>query len=104
MWKITLRFHTDVDASMFDKLPLESASSSVSSLVTLASPGMRRIRNGLVSWMGDHAQKTSSCRWPAITDQQSKSSRTRSARFDRIHGGYLGRAPAIWREDGVVIT
>ena len=28
-------FHTDVDKNLFDKLPLESASSSVSSLVTL---------------------------------------------------------------------
>ena len=30
-------FHTDIDRGMFDKIPLESASSSVSSLVTLAS-------------------------------------------------------------------
>lgn len=33
-------FHTDVDKSLFDKLPLESRSSSVSSLVTLATPGI----------------------------------------------------------------
>src|SRR5262249_55972797 len=32
-------FHTDLDRGLFDKLPLESQSSSVSSLVTLASPG-----------------------------------------------------------------
>src|SRR5208282_978524 len=32
--------HTDVDRALFDKLPLESASSSLSSLVTLASPGV----------------------------------------------------------------
>ena len=32
--------HTDVDRGLFDKLPLESQSSSVSSLVTLASPGV----------------------------------------------------------------
>src|SRR5438067_1454824 len=30
--------HTDIDRSLFEKLPLESQSSSVSSLVTLASP------------------------------------------------------------------
>ena len=35
-------FHTDVDRGLFDKIPLESASSSVSSLVTLATPGSRR--------------------------------------------------------------
>src|SRR5580698_7472626 len=33
-------FHTDVDKSLFDKLPLESQSSSLSSLVTLATPGI----------------------------------------------------------------
>src|SRR5579875_2585434 len=32
--------HTDVDRALFDKLPLESQSSSLSSLVTLASPGV----------------------------------------------------------------
>ena len=32
--------HTDVDRELFDKLPLESALSSLSSLVTLASPGV----------------------------------------------------------------
>src|SRR5437870_9579395 len=31
-------FHHDVDKNLFDKLPLESQSSSVSSLVTLATP------------------------------------------------------------------
>jgi hypothetical protein len=34
--------HTDVDKNLFDKLPLESASSSLSSLVTLATPGVGR--------------------------------------------------------------
>src|SRR5271170_7577068 len=33
-------FHTDVDRALFDKLPLESASSSLSSLVTLSTPGV----------------------------------------------------------------
>src|SRR5579864_3932238 len=32
--------HTDVDRGLFDKLPLESASSSVSALVTQATPGV----------------------------------------------------------------
>src|SRR5579862_3739536 len=36
--------HTDVDRGLFDKLPLESASSSLSSLVTLASPGSPQTR------------------------------------------------------------
>ena len=36
----TSTFHTDVDRALFDKLPLESQSSSLSSLVTLSSPGI----------------------------------------------------------------
>src|SRR3989442_13685786 len=40
-------FHTDVDKNLFDKLPLESQSSSVSSLVTLATPGIAADSNGL---------------------------------------------------------
>ena len=30
--------HTDIDRNMIEKLPLESSSSSVSSLVTLSTP------------------------------------------------------------------
>src|SRR5215472_12085690 len=33
-------FHSDVDRQLFDRLPLESSSSEVSSLVTLATPGV----------------------------------------------------------------
>src|SRR5579883_3163841 len=38
--------HTDVDRLLFDKLPLESQSSSLSSLVTLATPGVAADSNG----------------------------------------------------------
>ena len=37
-------FHTDVDRGLFDKMPLESQSSSVSSLVTLLLPASPPIR------------------------------------------------------------
>ena len=47
--------HTDVDRGLFDKLPLESQSSSLSSLVTLASPGIAADSNGLFHGLGDHA-------------------------------------------------
>src|SRR6202035_414213 len=40
-------FHTDVDRALFDKLPLESQSSSLSSLVTLTTPGIAADSNGL---------------------------------------------------------
>jgi Carboxypeptidase regulatory-like domain/TonB-dependent Receptor Plug Domain len=65
-------FHVDVDRDLFDKLPLESASSSVSSLVTLASPGVAADSNGLFHGLGDHAENSFSIDGQPITDQQSK--------------------------------
>jgi hypothetical protein len=64
--------HTDVDRGLFDKLPLESQSSSLSSLVTLASPGVAADSNGLFHGMGDHASNSFSVDGQPITDQQSK--------------------------------
>ena len=65
-------FHTDVDRGLFDKLPLESQSSSLSSLVTLASPGIAADSNGLFHGLGDHASNSFSIDGQPITDQQSK--------------------------------
>jgi len=65
-------FHTDVDRGLFDRIPLESSSSSVSSLVTLASPGIAADSNGLFHGMGDHAENSFSVDGQPITDQQSK--------------------------------
>src|SRR6201987_486243 len=48
--------HTDVDRALFDKLPLESQSSSLSSLVTMSVPGISADSNGLFQGYGDHAQ------------------------------------------------
>ena len=64
--------HTDVDRDLFDKLPLESASSSLSSLVTLATPGVSADSNGLFHGLGDHASNSFSVDGQPITDQQSK--------------------------------
>jgi hypothetical protein len=64
--------HTDVDRELFDKLPLESVSSSLSSLVTLASPGVVADSNGLFHGLGDHAENSFSVDGQPITDQQSK--------------------------------
>jgi hypothetical protein len=64
--------HTDIDRGLFDKLPLESPSSSVSSLITLTSPGVTADSNGLFHGMGDHAQSSFSVDGQPITDQQSK--------------------------------
>ncbi|HTS10044.1 MAG TPA: TonB-dependent receptor [Candidatus Eisenbacteria bacterium] len=65
-------FHTDVDKGLFDKLPLESQSSSVSSLVTLSTPGIAADSNGLFHGLGDHAENSFSVDGQPITDQQSK--------------------------------
>ena len=65
-------FHTDVDRQLFSKLPLESASSELSSLVTLASPGVAADSNGLFHGLGDHAENSFSLDGQPITDQQSK--------------------------------
>ncbi len=64
--------HTDVDRALFDKLPLESQSSSLSSLVTLSVPGISADSNGLFHGLGDHAQNSFSLDGQPITDQQSK--------------------------------
>jgi carboxypeptidase family protein/TonB-dependent receptor-like protein len=64
--------HTDVDRALFDKIPLESASSSLSALVTQSTPGIAADSNGLFHGMGDHASNSFSIDGQPITDQQSK--------------------------------
>ncbi|MBZ5718879.1 MAG: carboxypeptidase regulatory-like domain-containing protein [Acidobacteriia bacterium] len=64
--------HTDVDRGLFDKIPLESQSSSISSLVTLAAPGVAADSNGLFHGLGDHASNSFNVDGQPITDQQSK--------------------------------
>jgi hypothetical protein len=65
-------FHSDIDKDLFDRLPLESESSSLSSLVTLSTPGIAADSNGLFHGIGDHAENSFSVDGQPITDQQSK--------------------------------
>ncbi|MDR3750642.1 MAG: TonB-dependent receptor [Terracidiphilus sp.] len=65
-------FHTDVDRDMFIKVPMESQSSSLSSLVTATTPGVSADSNGLFHGLGDHAENSFSVDGQSITDQQSK--------------------------------
>jgi hypothetical protein len=65
-------FHSDIDKNLFDKLPLESSSSGLSSLVTLSTPGIAADSNGLFHGIGDHAENSFSVDGQPITDQQSK--------------------------------
>ena len=64
--------HTDVDRGLFEELPLESQSSPLSSLITLASPGIAADSNGLFHGLGDHAENSFSVDGQPITDQVSK--------------------------------
>jgi len=64
--------HTDVDKNLFDRLPLESQSSSLSALVTEATAGVAADSNGLFHGLGDHAENSFSLDGQPITDQQSK--------------------------------
>jgi len=65
-------FRTPVDRGLFERVPLESQSSTLSSLVTLASPGVAADSNGLFHGLGDHASNSFSVDGQPITDQQSK--------------------------------
>jgi Carboxypeptidase regulatory-like domain/TonB-dependent Receptor Plug Domain len=65
-------YHTDVDQQLIEKLPLESASSSVTNLITLVSPGVAADSNGNMHGLGDHAQNSFSIDGQPITDQTSK--------------------------------
>jgi hypothetical protein len=62
-------FHTDVDKSLFDKLPLESSTSQISSLVTLSTPGISADSNGLFHGLGDHAENSFVVDNQPITEQ-----------------------------------
>jgi Carboxypeptidase regulatory-like domain/TonB-dependent Receptor Plug Domain len=64
--------HTDIDRAVIARLPLESQSSSLSSLVTLSSPGVAADSNGNFHGFGDHAQNSFSIDGQPISDQQSK--------------------------------
>jgi hypothetical protein len=63
---------TEIDRKAFAEIPLESASSGLSSLVTLSSPGVTADSNGMFHGLGDHAENSFSVDGQPITDQQSK--------------------------------
>ena len=65
-------FHTDVDREDFIKVPMESESSGLSSLVTITTPGISSDSNGQMHGLGDHASNSLSVDGQSITDQTSK--------------------------------
>ena len=64
--------HEDVDRSMIATLPIESASSQLSAIVTETSPGVAADSDGQLHGMGDHGEVSFSVDGQPITDQQSK--------------------------------
>jgi hypothetical protein len=64
--------HTDVDQSLINKLPLESASVGLNQVVMMASPGVVADSNGFFHPIGDHAQTQFSIDNQPVTDQQSR--------------------------------
>jgi hypothetical protein len=63
---------TSIDHSDFDKIPGESVSSGLSSLITATTPGIAADSNGQLHGLGDHASNTFSIDGEQISDQQSK--------------------------------
>ncbi|MBO0799515.1 MAG: carboxypeptidase regulatory-like domain-containing protein, partial [Blastocatellia bacterium] len=64
--------HTDVDKTLIDRLPVRSAGSGLSDVVTFAAPGVAADSNGFFHPLGDHAQSQISFDNQPITDQSSK--------------------------------
>jgi hypothetical protein len=65
-------FHTDLDREQFIKVPMESESSGLSSLVTLSTPGISADSDGQMHGLGDHAENSYSVDGQSMTNQQSK--------------------------------
>ncbi len=63
---------TTVDRNLFAKLPTESTSSPLSSLVTLSTPGIVSDSNGLFHPLGEHADTTFSIDGQPVSDQTSR--------------------------------
>ena len=94
-------FHTDVDRELFEKLPLESASSSVSSLVTLATPGVAADSNGLFHGLGRSRRKFIFGGRPADHRPAEQSFlQPDSHGLDSVAGSDFRRASGgVWRQD-----
>lgn len=64
--------HSDMDRSVFTKLPTASPASGLSDAITLGAPGVVADSNGFFHPLGDHAQTSFSVDGQPINDQQSK--------------------------------
>ena len=65
-------FQSDIDRAEINKLPMESVSSGLSSIITSSSPGVSSDSDGQMHGMGDHASNTLSVDGQDNSDQTSK--------------------------------
>jgi hypothetical protein len=64
--------HSDLYGAAINKLPILSANSGLSDVITLSAPGVVADSNGFFHPLGDHAQATFSLDGQPISDQQNK--------------------------------
>ena len=64
--------HTDIDQAIIKRLPIQGDASGLSSLITLASPGVVADSNGFFHPLGDHAETEFSIDNQPVPDQQSR--------------------------------
>ena len=65
-------FHTDIDKSLLQTMPLENQTSGLSAAVTQGTPGVSADSNGQLHGLGDHAENSISMDGQPMTDQISK--------------------------------
>jgi hypothetical protein len=70
--ELTSTPHTTLDRQTIDALPSDSVSSGLSSLITLASPGVAADSNGVFHPLGEHAETSFIIDHQPISDQQSR--------------------------------
>jgi Carboxypeptidase regulatory-like domain len=63
---------TRLSAGLIEKLPSESANAALSSILTLATPGVAADSNGVFHPLGEHAETSFSVDGQPISDQQSR--------------------------------
>ncbi|MEO8726583.1 MAG: carboxypeptidase regulatory-like domain-containing protein [Acidobacteriaceae bacterium] len=64
--------HTDVSQQMISRLPIDSNSSALTSVITQTTPGMTQDSNGMFHPLGEHADSSFSIDGQNVSDQQSR--------------------------------
>lgn len=64
--------HTNLDSSVIEKIPTQGSSSGLSSLLSMATPGVASDSNGLFHPQGEHSDTSYSVDGQPISDQQSR--------------------------------